>query len=87
MVTNFINVIGKREKPLVSGCHVLDVVNGEHLLIADGPEQFAEQTVCLLEDRVLWQRVTTSARQLVASLYDWDVIVKQPMQIYDEVAG
>lgn len=76
-------------RPVVSttiGCEGLDVVDGEHLLIADSPEQFAEKTVCLLSDRALYQRITTNARQLVVTRYDWDAIANQLMQIYAEMA-
>lgn len=76
-------------RPVVSttiGCEGLGVVDGEHLLIADSPEEFAERTVRLLKDRALCQRITTSARWLVVTHYDWDVIVKQLMETYAEVA-
>jgi len=76
-------------RPVVStaiGCEGLDVVNGEHLLIADSSEEFAEQTVRLLKDRSLYRRVTASARQLVVTHYDRDVIAAQLMQVYAEMA-
>jgi len=76
-------------RPVVStsvGAEGLDVVDGEHLLIADSPEQFAEKTVRLLTDRALYQRITTNARQLVVTRYDWDAIAGQLMQIYAEMS-
>lgn len=75
-------------RPVVSttiGCEGLEVADGEHLLIADSPERFAEQTVCLLTDRALYERIATNARQLVVTRYDWDVIAGQLMQICTEV--
>jgi len=72
-------------RPVVSttiGSEGLDVVDGEHLLVADTPEQFAERTVGLLSDQVLYRRIASSARQLVVSRYDWDVIAEQLMRIY-----
>ena len=51
-------------RPVVStavGCEGLDVVDGEHLLIADNPQQFAEKTLRLLTDRQLYRRL--AARQ------------------------
>jgi sugar transferase (PEP-CTERM/EpsH1 system associated) len=77
-------------RPVVSttiGCEGLDVVDGEHLLIADGPEQFAEKTVRLLTDRALYKCITSNARQLVATRYDWDMIAEQLMQVYTQVMG
>jgi len=76
-------------RPVVStsiGCEGLDVVDGEHLFIADSPEQFAEKTVRFLTDEALRQRITTKARQLVVTYYDWDVIARTLMQIYAEMA-
>jgi len=75
-------------RPVVSttiGCEGLDVADGEHLLIADSPEQFAEKTVRLLTDRALCRHITTAARQLVVTRYDWDVITGQLMQVYAEM--
>lgn len=75
-------------RPVVStsvGAEGLDVVDGEHILIADSPEQFAEKTGRLLEDRTLYDRITANARQLVVARYDWDVIASQLMQVYAEV--
>lgn len=75
-------------RPVVStaiGCEGLDVIDGEHLLIADNPEEFAEKTVRLLTDRELYQHVTTRARELVVNRYDWDMIGGQMMQVYAEL--
>jgi sugar transferase (PEP-CTERM/EpsH1 system associated) len=75
-------------RPIISttiGCEGLEVVDGEHLLIADGPEQFAEKTVRLLTDGLLYQRIVAEARQLAVAKYDWDVIAKQLLDIYSEV--
>jgi glycosyltransferase involved in cell wall biosynthesis len=72
-------------RPVVSttiGCEGLEVVDGEHLLIADGPEQFAEKTVCLLTDRQLYQHISTKGRQLVQTRYDWDKIAGRLMEVY-----
>jgi glycosyltransferase involved in cell wall biosynthesis len=75
-------------RPVVSttlGCEGLSVTDGDHLLIADSPRQFAEKTVRLLSDRALRQRIAANARRLVANHYDWDVVAEQLMQIYAEM--
>lgn len=77
-------------RPVVStsiGCEGLDVVDSEHLLIADTPQQFAKKTISLLKDNGLWQRITAQARLLVENQYDWEVISKQLMQVYTELAN
>lgn len=77
-------------RPTVStsiGAEGLDVIHGQHLMLADGPEQFAATTLCLLEDRDLQERLARNARQLVTSRYDWDIAAKQLMRVYEEVSG
>ena len=76
-------------RPVVStsaGCEGLDVIAGEHLLVADNPVDFAKATIRLLEDRELYDRLTACARELVVSRYDWNVIAKRQMEIYTALA-
>jgi glycosyltransferase involved in cell wall biosynthesis len=75
-------------RPVVSttiGCEGLDVIDGEHLFIADKPVQFAEKTKRLLTDRQLYQQISTRGRQLVEARYDWDKIANQLIDVYGEV--
>ena len=75
-------------RPVISttiGCEGLEVVDGEHLLIADIPEQFAEKTVRLLSDRQLYKHISTNGRQLVETRYDWDKIAGRLMEVYAEL--
>jgi glycosyltransferase involved in cell wall biosynthesis len=77
-------------RPVVStrvGCEGLDVTHGEHLLIADDPEDFAQHVLHLFQDDALYDRVTANAREHVMACYDWDVIVKRQLAIYAELAG
>lgn len=65
------------EKPIVStsiGCEGIEVVNGEHLLVRDEPEAFAEAVVELMHNRALSNRLVENGRDLVKSKYDWNVI-------------
>ncbi len=75
-------------RPVVStsiGCEGIEVEDGKHLLIADNPEQFAEQTVRLLQDKDLYNHIVHNARELVVNHYDWDALTAQMMQIYDNL--
>ena len=77
-------------RPVVStsvGCEGLEVVDGEHLFIADTPEQFVEKTLSLLEDGILRQHFVAKARELVVKVYDWDVIAHQLLQTYIQVSN
>jgi glycosyltransferase involved in cell wall biosynthesis len=60
----------------------LEVVPGEHLLVADSAQAFARETVRLLADASLRQRIVAQARALVESAYDWDVIVERMLAMY-----
>ena len=76
-------------RPVVSttiGCEGLDVVDGEHLLVADDPENFADSALRLLTDEAQSQKMAHQARQLVVSRYDWNSIAEQLLQVYAEVA-
>ncbi|MBD3306272.1 glycosyltransferase, partial [candidate division KSB3 bacterium] len=75
-------------RPVIStsiGCEGLDVIDGEHILIADSPGAFVEETVHLLKDAELRKCITAKARQLVVDRYDWDVITRKLMRIYTEM--
>jgi sugar transferase (PEP-CTERM/EpsH1 system associated) len=77
-------------RPVVSttiGCEGLEVVDGEHLLIADTPEQFSEKTVRLLRDRQLYQYISSNGRRLVEVHYGWDKIADQLMGVYVEMVA
>lgn len=53
------------------GAEGLGVRNGEHILIADDPQCFAQHVLQLLNDEELRQRLTCNARQLVLDRYNW----------------
>jgi sugar transferase (PEP-CTERM/EpsH1 system associated) len=77
-------------RPVVStsvGCEGQDLVNGRHVLIADTPGEFAGQTIRLLCDLTLRQRIAAQARELVVERYDWDISARRLMQIYAGLAG
>jgi glycosyltransferase involved in cell wall biosynthesis len=57
------------------GCEGLEVMNDIHLLIADTPDDFAEQTIRLLKDWELRESLVSNAYQLVEEKYDWAVIM------------
>lgn len=76
-------------RPVVSsriGCEGLDVTDGENILIADHPEEFAEKTVRLLHDDNLRKSIAENARRLVENHYDWDILAQRLMDIFTRVA-
>jgi glycosyltransferase involved in cell wall biosynthesis len=76
--------------PVVStrkGAEGLDVIDREHILLADDPVTFAEHTVRLFCDPALCQRLTSNARRLVEQHYDWAQIGHRFVELVEEVAS
>jgi polysaccharide biosynthesis protein PslH len=66
-----------RRVPVVSttiGCEGLDVVDREHLLVADEAEAFAERCIELLRSADLRRRLADAGADLVAARYTWPAI-------------
>jgi sugar transferase (PEP-CTERM/EpsH1 system associated) len=77
-------------RPVVStslGCEGLNVVDQEHLMIADDPAEFAERVVQLLGSRTLRSEIVRQARQLVETQYDWSVISHKLLALYRDLAS
>lgn len=73
-------------RPVVStpvGSEGLEVVDGQHLLLADEPEAFADRVVALLEGSALCADITARARSLVEERYSWPVLGERLMAVYD----
>jgi glycosyltransferase involved in cell wall biosynthesis len=64
----------------------LAAADGEHLLIADRPQRFAECILRLLTDTNLRQRLADNARRLVAERYEWGSIGRQFVHLVEAVA-
>jgi glycosyltransferase involved in cell wall biosynthesis len=74
-------------KALVStsiGCEGIDVRAGEHLVVADTPEAFAESTVALLGDQARRLQLGRAARELVERCYSWPVVGRTLLDAYGE---
>lgn len=67
----------------------VDAVPGEHLLIADSPEDYAEKVLTLMTDRAARQRLAITGRSRVESHHSWensmiklDQIIKASLESY-----
>jgi glycosyltransferase involved in cell wall biosynthesis len=61
--------------------------DGEHYLLARTAVEFADRTVRVLEEPALGAALGASARELVRSRFDWQVILPRLDDFYHELAG
>ncbi len=64
------------------GCEGIHVTNGDDILIADTPEEFARQSIRLLTDTALNQQLTLRGRQKAEQKYDYRQACLPLDQIY-----
>jgi glycosyltransferase involved in cell wall biosynthesis len=69
------------------GAEGLDAVPGEHLLLADKPEEFAEAVIRLMQDESLRCHLADNAYRLVREMYDWPVIMPRFLNLAERVAN
>lgn len=53
------------------GAEGIDIVNGEHLLVADDETLMATHVSTLLKDDVVWDKLRVNSRQLIRERYTW----------------
>ena len=63
------------------GVEGIDARPEEHLLIADGPDSFAQACLRLTRDSRLRARLTAAAYRLVRTRYEWDSIERRVQEI------
>jgi polysaccharide biosynthesis protein PslH len=68
------------------GAEGLDVVDGEHILLADTPPAFAQAVVSILTSPKLRDRLATNGRSLLAQRYDARVVMPQFLELVARVA-
>ena len=56
------------------GAEGLAVTDGQHLLLADGPANFARAVVDLLRDRDRRRELEHAAHRLMVECYDWSAV-------------
>ncbi len=76
------------EKSVVStavGCEGIDVVDGEHLLVADEPAAFADAVLSLMGDRARATELGRRGRVLVEQHYKWESVVSRLEAFYERL--
>jgi polysaccharide biosynthesis protein PslH len=74
--------------PVISttkGAEGLMIRNGEHLFIADEPQEFAECIVRVLRDTELSKQISSNAQRFVREKYDLSVVMPRFLRLVDEV--
>lgn len=61
----------------------LQVKDGEHVLVADEPQQFAEAVACLMTDKNLRKRLSINARNYIQEHHDWRSIGQKLEAVYE----
>jgi glycosyltransferase involved in cell wall biosynthesis len=70
--------------PVVStsiGAEGLDIRNGENILIADSPNEFADSCLELLSNRAASQDMAAAAWEMVSANYSWEVVSQRFEQL------
>jgi glycosyltransferase involved in cell wall biosynthesis len=76
---------GKAVVTTTVGAQGIDYTDGENLLVADTPEQFAAQIKLLVADQEYCRSVGEAAARLVAEHYDVKRLTAQLLQFYDKI--
>ncbi len=74
-------------RPVVSttlGCEGLQVTHDQNILIADTAADFAAQTVRMMTDPALWERIAENGRRQIEQVYDWRVTGRQLIQAFQD---
>ena len=76
---------GKAVVTTTVGAQGIDYTEGENLLVADTPEQFAAQIKRLVDDQEYCRSVGEAAARLVAEHYDVNRLTHQLLQFYNKI--
>jgi GT2 family glycosyltransferase/glycosyltransferase involved in cell wall biosynthesis len=63
----------------------IGAIDGENILIAKSPEQFAAKVSDLLSDAPLREKLSLNGRRLIEERFDWKVLAKKMEEVYAEL--
>ena len=81
---------GAMGTPIVAtteACRGIDVEDGENILIADHPDDFAAKTLRLLREPELRERLSRAGRARVEERYSWRSSGQDLEQIFREIVA
>jgi len=65
----------------------LRVVDGEHLMVADGPQRFADATLEVIRDESLRESLEMRARRLAETEHDWKPLLQKMAELVETVGA
>jgi len=65
------------------GCEGIEVTDGQDILMADSPQDFADAVCRVLDDATLRERLGRAGRALVERRYDWRAVAQDMLAVYD----
>ena len=74
--------LGKAIVSTSIGVEGIDVIQGENIMIADSPTEFAENVLKLLNDQSLRNRIANNACVLINERYTWDKCSRRYEELY-----
>jgi len=66
------------------GAEGLNAVSGEHLLVADSPDEFADAVIAVLKDDYLYKKLSANGKLLVSENYDWQSVMPRFLKLVEE---
>jgi glycosyltransferase involved in cell wall biosynthesis len=66
------------------GLEGIEATHDQEVLVADTPEDFAAQTIRLLKDTELQEKLASNGRLLAETAYDWKVLLQKMDKVYDQ---
>jgi glycosyltransferase involved in cell wall biosynthesis len=79
--------MGKAIVSTAAGVNGLDLVSGEDLVVASGPEEMARAIQALLEDPAARARLERQARARVERDFGWDAIAARQTRLYRSLSS
>jgi glycosyltransferase involved in cell wall biosynthesis/GT2 family glycosyltransferase len=58
------------------GAEGFDLIDGENCFIADFPEEFAQKTIQLYENEILWNNFSTNCKNLIQQNFSYEPVAK-----------
>ncbi len=62
-----------------------ELKDGENVLIADTPQEFADKIILLFKNNDLYQKIAYNGRKLVEKNYTWEKAVKKFYKLFEEL--